>query len=175
MASQALVEPFHQDPLSSAIANIDELPTKHAHLILSVDSSPPSHDAPSAQVDTVAEELPSLSDNHLLPNTVQDSDHSSSNQSADVAVVCVDVTLPAAFPDSDGDNHLNGTSAVHVAMVTQEDEDAASLDPGSISFLIPRHLLKSILESQDIWKITVMMWMMTYFIQLLGMKGRAVF
>jgi len=77
-ASQAIAEPFHQDPLCSALASFDKLPTKHAHLDLPLDS-PTSHDSPSAQVDTVAEELPPSLDNHLLSNTVEDSIHSASN------------------------------------------------------------------------------------------------
>jgi len=132
--SQAIVEAFHQDPLHSAIASFDGPPTKWAHLDLPVDPSPSSQDSPSAQVDTIAEELPPLSDTHLMSNTVEDSAQFASNQSADVPVVCADVPLPASLLDSDGDDHLNETSAVHVATVTQEDEDTASLDPGSVSF-----------------------------------------
>jgi len=133
-ASQAIVEAFHQDPLCSAIASFDEPPTKHAHLDLPVDPSPSSQDSPSAQVDTIAEELPPLSDTHLMSNTVEDSVDSAPNQSADVPVVGTDVPLPASLPDPDGDDHLYETPAVHVATVTQEEEDAASLDPGSASF-----------------------------------------
>jgi len=49
-------------------------------------------------------------------------------------VVCADGILLASLLASDVDDHLNETSAVHVATVTQEEEDTTSLNPGSVSF-----------------------------------------
>jgi len=126
-ATQGTVEPCSPDPLRCAIDNFNEPPLKRARF--DAISSPTT---PPAPVDTVAEELPLPVDVHLLSNTAPSSAHAVPTRPAETPVIGPEVPVPTSHPgDFDGDDRHLEPPVVHVATVTQEDEDSSTLDPGS--------------------------------------------